>query len=87
MRFQGSRSTIAVHGMIGDAHQDLSQIRFGIQSVEFRRVDQAVDPSSPLSPDIGSGKQIIPLCQKCARIGCFHATGVSFERKADSPNY
>jgi hypothetical protein len=32
-------------------------------------------------------KQARPLCQNCARIRCFHAIGVSFERKADSPNY
>ena len=32
-------------------------------------------------------RQARPLCQKCARIRCFHAIGVSFERKADSPNY
>ncbi len=32
-------------------------------------------------------QQARPLCQKCARIRSFHAIGVSFERKADSPNY
>ena len=32
-------------------------------------------------------KQARPLCQKCARIDAFRAIGVSFERKADSPNY
>jgi hypothetical protein len=38
-----------------------------------------------ISKSIGT-TQASPLCQKCARIGCFHAIGVSFERKADSPN-
>jgi len=38
------------------------------------------------SRSIGA-EQARPLCQKCARIRCFHAIGVSFERKADSPNY
>ena len=31
-------------------------------------------------------KEARPLCQNCARIRSFHAIGVSFERKADSPN-
>ena len=32
-------------------------------------------------------EQARPLCQDCVRIRCFHAIGVSLERKADSPNY
>ena len=32
-------------------------------------------------------KQARPLCRNCARIRCFHAIGVSVERKEDSPNY
>jgi hypothetical protein len=33
----------AVHGVIGDARQDLAQVRFRIDSIEFRRADQAGD--------------------------------------------
>ena len=46
----------SVHGMISDARQDISQIPFGIESVEFRRSDQAVDVGGTFGAAIGAGE-------------------------------
>jgi hypothetical protein len=39
----------AVDGMVGDTRQHLAQIGFGIETIEFRRTDQAVDGSGAFS--------------------------------------
>jgi len=51
------------------------QIRFGIHSVEFRRADQTVDASGPLSAGIGSGKQIIFATESHGSQGTFGGVG------------
>jgi len=54
-----------VHGVLGNARQDPTQVHFGIESVEFRGADQAVDGSGPLSAGIGTGEQVVlPLMKK-----------------------
>jgi len=42
----------AVDGMVGDASHHVPQIGFGIQTVEFRRTDQAVDRRCTFSSGI-----------------------------------
>jgi hypothetical protein len=49
----------AVDGMVGDAGQHLAQIGFGIETVEFRRTNQAVDRRRPLSARIRSREQVV----------------------------
>jgi hypothetical protein len=41
----GQQFLYAGDGLAGDARQHFAQIGFGIEAVEFRRVDQAVDAS------------------------------------------
>jgi hypothetical protein len=48
----GQQLLDAVNGVVGNALQDLAQIRFRIQAVQFGGADQAVDGGSPLAPRI-----------------------------------
>ena len=48
-----------VDGMVGDARQDVLQIRFGIHPVQFGRADEAVDRCRPLAAGVGSSEEII----------------------------
>jgi len=42
--------------VIGDTRQDLAQVRFRIESVEFRRADQTVDGGRALAARVGAGE-------------------------------
>jgi hypothetical protein len=44
----GQQFLDAVDGVVGDAGQHLTQIGFGIETVEFRRTNQTVDRRRPL---------------------------------------
>jgi hypothetical protein len=48
-----------VDGMVGDTGQHFAQIGFGIESIEFRRTDQAVDRRCPFSYGIRTRKQVV----------------------------
>jgi hypothetical protein len=50
----GQQFLDAVDGMVGDTRQHLAQIGFGIETVEFRRTNQAVDRRRPLPASIRS---------------------------------
>ena len=50
--------------MIGDEGQNLVQIEFRIEAIEFGRAEQGVDLCSPLATCIRSRKEII-LSSKC----------------------
>jgi len=54
----------AVDGMICNTGQDMRQISFRIEVVQFRRADQAVYRGSAFTASIGSGKQIILTVMK-----------------------
>ena len=47
----------AVDRMVGDACEDVRQIGFRIDSVQFGRADQAVHRGGAFAAGIGSGKQ------------------------------
>ena len=49
----------AVDRMVRNTGQDVRQIGFRIDPVQFRRADQAVDCSGPLPADVGSSKQVV----------------------------
>ena len=53
MDVPGQQFLDAVDGMVGDTRQHLAQIGFGIETVEFRRTNQAVDRRRPLPASIG----------------------------------
>ena len=42
-----------------DAGQNVSKIRFGIETVEFGAANQAVDRGSALAAGIGAGEQVV----------------------------
>ena len=46
----------AVDRMVGDTGQDISEIRFGIETIEFGGAYQAVDRSGSLAAGIGAGE-------------------------------
>jgi len=48
-----------VDGMVGDASHHFPQMGFGIQTVEFRRTDQAVDRCGTFSSGIRSCEQAV----------------------------
>lgn len=54
----GQQVRDAVHGVIGDARQDLAQVYFRIESVEFLRADQTVDGGRGLAARVGAGEQV-----------------------------
>jgi len=56
----------AVDGVVGDARQHFTQIGFGIEAVELRRTDQAVDRRSAFPTSIRSGKQVVLPAQSYA---------------------
>src|SRR5258708_1681950 len=45
--------------MIGDVGQHVSEIRFGIATVEFGAADQAVDCGGSLAAGVGAGEQVV----------------------------
>jgi len=45
--------------MVGDAGQHVSEVRFGIETVEFGATDQAVDRGGALTAGIGAGEQVV----------------------------
>jgi|CZLA01.1.fsa_nt_gi hypothetical protein len=45
--------------MIGDAGEHFAQIGFGIEAVEFRGPDQAIDGGCTFAASIRSGKQVV----------------------------
>src|SRR5439155_19514831 len=56
----------AIDGVIGDAGQDGTQIRLGIETIELGGFDERVDGSSPLAAGIGSGEEIILAAKRNA---------------------
>lgn len=52
--------------MICDHREDVAQIGFGIDAVEFASLDQAVDRSGALSASIGAGEQPVLPAQRDA---------------------
>ena len=55
-----------VDGMIGYAGEHFAQIGFGIEVIEFRRTNQAVERSGTFSTLVGSGKQVVlPIMYTC----------------------
>ena len=53
----------AVDRMVRNTGEDVRQIGFRIDPVQFRRADQAVDCSGPLPADVGSSKQVVLTTQ------------------------
>lgn len=47
-----------VDGMIGDAGEDLPQVRFRIAAVQFGRADEAVDGGGAAPTRIGSDEEV-----------------------------
>jgi len=45
----GKQFVDPVYRMVGDSVQDLSEIAFRVESVEFRRPDERVDGGSPFA--------------------------------------
>jgi hypothetical protein len=43
--------------MIRDAREDMRQISFGIETIQFRRIQQTVHGGGTFTARIGSGKQ------------------------------
>ena len=69
----------AVDGMIGDAGQHVSEIRFGIETVEFGAADQAVDRGGALAAGIGTREQEVFPTQSNGAQGAFGGVVVDFE--------
>src|SRR5271155_2033793 len=61
----------AVDRMIGDAGQHISEIRFGIETVELGGADQAVDRGGTLTAGIGAGEQVVFPAQSDGSQGAF----------------
>ena len=55
----GQQLINAVNWMIGNAHQDVAQICFRVESVQFGRADQAVHGCSTFSASIGAREQVV----------------------------
>jgi hypothetical protein len=75
----GQQFLDAVDGMVGDTRQHLAQIGFGIDTVEFRRTNQAVDRRRPLPASIRSGKQVVLSAQSHAPQRAFGSVVVDFD--------
>jgi hypothetical protein len=56
----------AVDRMVGDAGQHVSEIRFGVEAVDFGRANQAVDRGGALAASIGAGEQVVLAAQSDA---------------------
>ena len=67
----------AVDGMIGDASHHLAEICFRVETVEFRRGDQTVDNSSPISARIGTCEEIVLPSQGDGPRGTFGSVYVA----------
>ena len=48
-----------VDGVLGDAFADVSQVGFGVDSVELGGDDQAVDVGGAFAAGIGAGEEIV----------------------------
>jgi hypothetical protein len=61
----GQQVRDAVHGVVGDPGQDLAQIAFGVESVEFCRTNQAVDGGSMLAARVSepANRSFFRLCR------------------------
>jgi hypothetical protein len=55
----GEQFVDAVYRVLGDAGQDLAEIAFGIESIEFRRSDQRVDCGSSFAAGVGATKKVV----------------------------
>src|SRR5208283_3488 len=75
----GQQVRDAVHGVIGDARQDLAQVRFRIESVEFRRADQTVDGGGALAARVGAGEQVVLPAQRDHAQRSFGCVVVDFQ--------
>ena len=45
--------------MVGNAGQDLAQVGFRVEAVEFGRADQAVNGGRPFASGVGTGEEIV----------------------------
>src|ERR1700730_5320623 len=48
-----------VDRVLGDAGQDLAELAFGIESIEFRRSDQRVDGGRSLPPGVRATEKVV----------------------------
>ena len=69
----------AIDRVIGDAGQHVSEIRFGIETVEFGGADQAVDRGGAFAAGIRAGEQVILAAQSDGAQGAFSGVIVDFD--------
>jgi hypothetical protein len=69
----------AVDRMIGDAGQHVSEIGFGIETVEFGAADQGVDRGGALAAGIGTGEQVVLPTQSDGAQGAFGGVVVDLD--------
>jgi hypothetical protein len=55
----GEEFVDAFDRVLGDAGQDLAEIKFGIDSIEFRRSDQRVDCGSSFAAGVRATKKVV----------------------------
>jgi hypothetical protein len=53
----GKQFVDPIYRMVGDASQDLLEIAFRVESVEFCRPDERVDGGSPFAAGVGASKR------------------------------
>jgi hypothetical protein len=49
----------AVDGMVGDARKHIAQVALGVETIQLRRADQAVDRGGTLAAPVRSSEQIV----------------------------
>ena len=54
----------AADGVVGDAAEDLSQIGFGVEAIQFGGLDEAIDGGGPLTARVRSGEQPVLPAQR-----------------------
>lgn len=55
----GQQRFNAVDGMVGDAREHVAQLAFGVETVQLRRADQAVNRGGTLAARIRSCEEIV----------------------------
>src|ERR1700726_622072 len=81
-----------IDGVIGDAGKHVAQVGFGVEAVQFRRLDQRVHGGGPLAAAVGAGEEpilsaqsnrpvILPMSGRRSRsiIAGTHCMGVAFD--------
>ena len=69
----------AVNGMVGDAAQDVGQVGFWIQSVQFRGTQQGIHRGGALAACIGTCKQVVLASQRYRSQCTFRRIVVDFQ--------